>query len=319
LKIGARRVGCLLAALAAAGAVVGVAAANRDELIFRHDLWSLLTADPGKWRETAAALFDRDASGQRAVEAVAFDPDAAPLALRQAALDVLIEREPRNAGQGPGDPELTLSPRRLVRYLRDAQGLARTQALDSFPRDATNGDLIDAAMDAVNDPDESVSTRAWAFVMRADVARTLPARRRAAFTCPHPRVRLQAVQLLAGAVDEHVLLRRILADPDEDVRLEAARWLSEKFHDAAGLPVLAAAREPRSPGDARDPALRALVLLDDRSSVAALVAAIRVFPALDVLYAMLERLTGKEPGSITDWQAWFEAHDGELTAGFAPK
>jgi hypothetical protein len=300
--------------------VIAFAAAHGNELRLDHAVWRFRRTEPGKEAEAARALLSSGAYGQRALEAVAFDREAAPgdSAIRQAALDVIYEQDVSTSGVLDGPDERRVEER-LASYLHDARGLRRAAALRWLPPTATTDALLDAEIDALSDPDLQVSLEAWLHLSMTDNPRSLAARRRAAFDCPHVDIRGLAAGRLAQDPDSRSLAERTLADPAESVRFWSAYWLAEKFHDAVGLAVLVVVFRSHGPHGIQEPAVRALLSLDDRRSIAALVAASKSFPSFDAIYAALERLTGVKSGSITDWPAWLKAHRAELPPQLDPE
>jgi hypothetical protein len=333
-----RPFGCVIAALLAVAAVVlgWVACAAQ---VWRHFAFSRLRdVPPAKRAETAKELADSGERGLRVLEAVAFAPDLAvldseTLAVRQVALDALWDHEPRAepSHKGPGAP----SDERLARYVAQARGLARGDALQKLKVRRPSSVLFEAALETVlTDTDSEGSASACFYLVRClgAVDRAAAARRSlraAARLSSHAWTRTCAIRGLGDVPDpeDAATLREALGDPVEEVRTAAALVLADPHRDPAGVPVLVAAlrRNPSVPywDDRSALAAKALGALRDRRAVAALVCALESGRrgTLDMSAAVaLEGITGsleQRRGGRT-WSAWLSEHRGELPPQLAP-
>ena len=263
-----RRVVALMA-LVAVIPVLAAVVLRGDELAVRVGAWRLRRTEPAAAPEAVKALLARGERGRRVVEAVAFVPDLAPtdtatLAVRQAALDALWKTETSSC-----------SNERLARYLVEARGLERGNALLMLPARMRCTEVRAAALEtAPTDPDEAggSATCGLLFGIAPGDPEARTAISRAALSNPRSATRLLAASWLAETKDPGrvPVLRQLLADPVEEVRTTGACALARFYGDPAGVPILVAGMREAANNTQAVNAAHALTVIRDKRAMLAL-------------------------------------------------
>jgi hypothetical protein len=328
--------------LAAFAALLVAGSIKSRELRLHYELWRLRRTEPREIRKALEALAARGDWGMSVVEAVAFVSEPAPSssetrALRQAALDVVWRHD--------SEREVPLSEERCARYLVEARGLKRDDAMQAvrhLDRVARSDVLREAAIETMlTDPDREGSMQACLHLSYNQDRRALPALRRAALASPHENTRYYATCIGLSANKEEKeegpgsrmwdpenvpTIRRVsTTDPEPMNRVVAAMVLAMDYGDATGLGILLASPGWKGARSWEHLSLIGVRAIRDKRCVAALIratetsgneAAQSVGRAANIA---LEKITGTELAPGETWKAWFESHRTELPSQVDPE
>ncbi len=320
-----RRAGVLAAAglLAVIVAVVLGVATRWTELKVRWHVRALASSDPDDRRAAFDALDALGDPGRRAIAELVFQeaiarPGDPFFEARQEGFDMAWA----------GESQLEPSRERLVRYLRLARGLERTDALWTlkngvlFPDEEIRAALHEIA---VSEPNEGAAK----FCCRVLVVdhRSRDIIRRLASQSLHRATRVEAISLGLSVRPEPAdvpALEALVADASEDVRVAAAAVLAEHHGDAEAVTVLVdALRSSQPPEDAVVFAAAAsLGRLGERRAVRALARAhdrLRartgqsLIPELDEPLRVLTGTAAPAPDGLPEtWGRWCDDRGSEL-------